>query len=61
MSSQKDTKDFETEILKLALITEGRVISGEEGLEIIKSNEAFRNIKSKSVSSVVSAVIHLNY
>ncbi len=60
MTAQKGTKDFETHLLNLALLSKGKVLSKDEGINIIKSNEKFNGIKEKHISSVVDAVIHLN-
>ena len=60
MTAQKGTKDFETHLLNLALLSKGKVLSKDEGVNIIKSNEKFNGIKENHISSVVDAVIHLN-
>ena len=60
MTAQKGTKDFETHLLNLALLSKGKVLFKDEGINIIKSNEKFNGIKENHISSVVDAVIHLN-
>jgi hypothetical protein len=60
MTSQKETKDFENYILHLALLSKGKILSRDEGIKIIKSNEKFKKIKDKHLLAVVDTVIHLN-
>lgn len=59
-TSQKETKDFENYILHLALLSKGKILSRDEGIKIIKSNEKFKKIKDEHVLSVIDTVIHLN-
>jgi hypothetical protein len=60
MTAQKQTKDFENYILHLAVLSKGNVLSRDESIKIIKSNDKFKKIKDKQVLPVVDTVIHLN-
>jgi len=60
MTAQKQTKDFEDYILNLALLSKGNVLSRDESIKIIESNDKFKKIKDKQVLDVVDTVIHLN-
>ena len=41
MTAQKDTKDFEDHILNLAVLSKGKVMSVNESIELMKSNDKF--------------------
>jgi len=60
MTAQKDTKDFENYVLNLALLSKGKVMSVNESIELMKSNDKFVNIKKSHLTQVANAVIQLN-